>query len=93
MNYKPKPADLSAVRLPDEIGGLVESLARNVHEVWAQGRIDDGWKYGELRDDAKKTHPCIVPYEDLTEKERDFDRRTALSTIKFIMSLGYKISK
>jgi hypothetical protein len=64
-----------------------------VHEVWAQGRIDDGWKYGELRDDAKKTHPCIVPYEDLTEKERDFDRRTALSTIKFIMSLGYKISK
>ena len=50
-----------------------------------------GWKYGPVRDELKKEHPCLVPYEDLTEEEKDYDRATALSTIKYILANGYRI--
>ena len=53
----------------------------------------EGWTYGEERDDAKKHHPCLVPYEDLTETEKEYDRNTSQETLKLIMKLGFKIVK
>lgn len=90
-DYIPKPLDLSAVELPESLNDLVESLSKNVHEVWAAGRLADGWKYGPVRDDAKKEHPCLIPYEELSEEEKRYDRATALGTISFILYKGYKI--
>ena len=89
--YVPQPMDTSDVRLPDELDALVEQMAKNVHEVWAQSRIEQGWTYGEERDDALKHHPCLVPYEDLPEIEKAYDRDTALSTLKLISKLGFSI--
>lgn len=91
--YKPKPIDTSSVRLPDELLGLTEKIAENVHDIWAQGRIADGWTYGEKRDDSKKTTPCLVPYSELSESEKEYDRNTAIETLKLIVALGYKIDK
>lgn len=92
-DYIPNPLDLSAVEMPDGLNELVESLAKNVHEVWAAGRIADGWKYGPVRDELKKEHPCLIPYEKLSEEEKDYDRATALSTVRFIIDSGYTIIK
>ncbi len=91
--YKPNPIDTSNIALSEELTELTEQLAKNTHEVWAKGRINDGWTFGTARDDTKKETPCLVPYEELSEKEKDFDRNTAIETIKLILSLGYKISK
>ena len=91
--YIPKPIDTSDVVLEESIVALSEQLAKNTHEVWAEGRINDGWEYGEERDDAKKLHPCLVEYEKLSESEKDYDRRTATETLKLIIKLGYKIEK
>lgn len=91
--YVPQPMDTSDVQLPEELNELVEKMARNVHEVWAQSRIDQGWIYGQERSDALKTHPCLIPYEDLPEIEKAYDRDTALGTLKLICKLGFKISK
>lgn len=91
--YKPEPIDTSDVVLSEELTELKERLAKNVHEVWAEGRINDGWVYGEVRDDAKKTTPCLVPYEQLSEREKDFDRNTAYETLKLIKALGFDIVK
>lgn len=90
-NYTPQPLDTSDVRLPNELEELVEQMAKNVHEVWAQGRIEQGWTYGEERNDALKKHPCLVPYEDLPESEKEYDRNTAVSTLKLILKLGFTI--
>lgn len=90
-DYVPQPVDTSDVRLPEELDALVEQMAKNVHEVWAQSRIEQGWTYGEERDDALKHHPCLVPYEDLPEIEKAYDRDTALSTLKLISKLGFSI--
>lgn len=91
--YKPNPIDTSAVQLPDELLELTEKIAENVHENWSAGRIADGWTYGEKRDDRHKTTPCLVPYGKLPESEKEFDRVTALQTLKTIVALGYKIEK
>lgn len=91
--YMPQPIDTSSVVLNDEIAELIEKIAENVHDVWAAGRIAEGWIYGEERSDKKKTTPCLVPYEDLPESEKDYDRNTAMETVKTIIKLGYKISR
>lgn len=91
MNYEPKPLDTSDVVLPDELLELSELIAKNVHEVWAKARIEEGWKYGEERDGKKLTTPCLVPYEELPEEEKDYDRHTAFETLKAIYKLGFKI--
>lgn len=91
--YKPNPIDTSGVVLPEELIILTEKIAENVHENWSAGRILDGWRYGEKRDDVKKTTPCLVPYSALSEEEKAFDRNTALETLKLIVTLGYDISK
>ena len=91
--YTPNPIDTSAIELSEEIKELCELLAKNTHEVWSAGRIRDGWIYGETRDDAKKHHPCLIPYEELSETEKEYDRNTSTETLKLILKLGYKISK
>ena len=91
--YIPKPVDTSAVHLPDDLIALTEQIAENVHDIWAQGRIADGWTYGEKRDDENKKTPCLVPYSKLSESEKEYDRNTAIETIKLIVALGYKNEK
>jgi hypothetical protein len=91
MNYEPRPIRTNAIRLADELLSLVERLAENNHDVWACGRLDQGWRYGVERNDTLKTHPCLVSYEELPEREKEFDRATVIETLKAITALGYRI--
>ena len=90
-NYIPQPIDTSKIELPKELNGFVEVISKNVHEVWAQTRISQGWTYGTERNDELKQHPCLIPYEQLSEEEKEYDRNTAIGTLKLIMSMGFKI--
>jgi len=89
--YNPAPIDTSHVVLPDAVNELTELLARNAHEVWAQTRLAEGWRWGPERNDDRKEHPCLVPYEELPEGEKDFDRVIAMQTIKTIVALGFRL--
>ena len=93
LDYIPEPMDLSLVDLPESLIQLSERIAENVHEVWAKARIDEGWTYGEKRDDIHKKHPCLVPYNELPEEEKEYDRNTAMNTIKMVKKLGFRIEK
>ena len=93
LDYIPEPMDLSSVDLPESIIQLSERNDENVHEVWAKARIDEGWTYGEKRDDIHKKHPCLVPYDELPEEEKEYDRNTAMNTIKMVKKLGFRIEK
>lgn len=92
-DYTPQPIDTKDVVLPKELNLLAEEIAKNVHEVWAEGRMKDGWTYGKERDDVQKHHPCLVSYEELSENEKEYDRNTSQETLKLIMKLGFKITK
>lgn len=92
-NYTPQPIDTSDVELPKELETLVKQMSKNVHEVWAETRIKQGWTYGLERNDELKTHPCLIPYEELPEEEKEYDRNTSIGTLKLIMKLGFKITR
>ena len=91
--YRPAPVDTSNIILPLELEELTELLAKNVHEVWAQGRIAQGWTFATERNDTLKQTPCLVPYEDLSNEEKIFDQQTATQTIKTIIKFGFRISR
>ena len=93
LDYIPEPMDLSSVDLPESLIQLSERIAENVPEVWAKARMDEGWTYGEKRDDIHKKHPCLVPYDELPEEEKEYDRNTAMNTIKMVKKLGFRIEK
>lgn len=93
MNYTPAPIDTSRVILGQDLLALTELLARNAHEVWARQRLADGWRHGPRRDDAAREHPGLVPYDQLPEAEKEYDRHTAMETLKAITALGYRIEK
>ncbi|MCA9270532.1 MAG: hypothetical protein KDA41_18750 [Planctomycetales bacterium] len=91
--YRPSPIDTSNVALPPDVEELIERLAEHNHQIWALGRLADGWVFGTARDDANKNHPCLIPYEDLPESEKDYDRHTAAEVLKAIIALGYRLEK
>merc|ERR1712196_550812 len=89
--YDASPVDTERVVLPKEVEELTEVLAKNAHDEWASQRFSDGWIWGAKRDDELKHHPCLVPYEDLTETEREYDRITSMKTLKLLIGLGFSI--
>jgi RyR domain len=91
--YQPRPIPLDGVEVEDDLAQLVELLARNAHDVWAFQRLADGWTFGNERCDSRRTHPCLVEYDELPESEKAYDRNLALSTIRAIIALGYTVSK
>ena len=92
-DYRPRPIDTSDVSLPEDLIPLFEMMAQNTHEVWARGRMNEGWKWGPVRNDEKKENPCLVAYDELPESEKEYDRNTSLETLKLIIKLGYTIEK
>ncbi|OPY55902.1 MAG: RyR domain protein [Pelotomaculum sp. PtaU1.Bin035] len=93
MDYQPKPIDTSNIELSHGILELTELLAKNAHDIWALQRIAEGWQHGPERNDANKKHPCLVPYEELPDSEKEYDRIAAMLTLKAIIALGYRIEK
>lgn len=91
--YKPAPIDASNFQLSDDLDELIEAIAENNHDVWARQRMDEKWTYGEKRDDEHKRHPDLVPYSDLPESEKEYDRKAARGILELVQRLGYKIEK
>jgi tetratricopeptide (TPR) repeat protein len=89
--YNPEPIDTSNASLPPELVPLLERLAENAHDVWAEQRLRDGWTLGPVRNDAAKQHPSLVPYDELPESEKTYDRILASQTLRAILVLGYRI--
>jgi hypothetical protein len=89
--YEPRPIDTSAIELSDDLLGLTEKLAENAHDNWARRRMSEGWTWGPARDDPARRHPDLVPYRELSEAEKHYDRDTAMETLRAIIALGYRI--
>ena len=91
--YVPKPIDLSDVDLTEDLNELREAIAENAHEIWAENRQAEGWTYGPQRNDQLKQTPDMVPYSQLPESEKEYDREMAMKTIKLLKKLGYDLIK
>ncbi len=91
--YTPNTIETSHIRLTPSLEDLVERLAENNHDHWARKRIDEGWRYGAKRNDDAKEHPDLVPYDQLPESEKEYDKKTVIEVLKVIIALGYEVRK
>ena len=93
MKYQPRPINTAGIVVPPDLVALTERLAENAHDLWARQRVAEGWRYGPERNDRSKTNPCLVPYQNLPESEKNYDREAVGGTLKAVLALGYVISK
>ena len=91
--YEPRPIDTSRIELDEELQQLTERLAENAHDHWARRRMAEGWTFGRVRDDGARTHPNLVPYDQLTEAEKEYDRESAMQTLRAMIALGWRIER
>jgi len=91
LHDEPTSLSVSRVPLSRGISDLREVLARKVHENWARLRTAEGWRYGPKRHDGRKEHPGLVPFDELPESEKDYDRETAMESIRTLLELGYTL--
>ncbi|MEI7649352.1 MAG: RyR domain-containing protein [Methanomicrobiales archaeon] len=74
---------------PDE----TERLSSLEHERWMSEKLEGGWRYGEKRDDAQKIHPSLVPYENLSEPEKEKDRDTIRQIPEILSRIDFQVSR
>jgi len=98
MDYILNPIKTQQRMLPTDNTTLdflnnIEKIAKNVHNQWMSGRLSEGWKFGKKRSDEMKEHPSLIPYEELSEEEKEYDRQTAKTVINYLLNNGYDIIK
>lgn len=89
--YNPQPINVEDISLDANLEDLTEAIAENAHDIWARARMDEGWTYGPVRNDAKKQHPDLIPYAQLSDSEKEYDRLMAMNTLRLVRRLGYDI--
>lgn len=89
--YNPQPINVADIDLDGSLEELTEAIAENAHDIWARARMDEGWVYGPVRDDELKQHPDLVPYSQLPDSEKEYDRIMAMNTLRLVRCLGFDI--
>lgn len=72
---------------------LLETLAEAAHKVWMEGKVRDGWKYGPTTDKEKKVHSCLIPYDKLSDADKESDRDMVRGIPEILAAAGLKIVK
>lgn len=91
QTYRPDVLRYEKIVLPEDLTELCEKMAEYAHDMWATERQSEGWTYGKKRDDGKLQTPDMVPYAQLPDSERMYDRNLSMGTLKLLYALGYKI--
>ena len=89
--YNPQPINVEDIDLDTNLEELTEAIAENAHDIWARARMDEGWTYGPVRNDELKQHPDLIPYSQLPDSEKEYDRLMAMNTLRLVRRLGFNI--
>ncbi|MCM1152656.1 MAG: RyR domain-containing protein [Muribaculum sp.] len=90
--YNPQPINVEDIDLDANLEELTEAIAENAHDIWARARMDEGWTYGPVRNDELKHHPDLIPYAQLPDSEKEYDRIMAMNTLRLVRRLGFDIT-
>lgn len=78
------------IQIPNK---LIESLAKVEHNRWEAHMILSGWVYGKVRDDEKKIHTDLIPYEELSEGTKQYDRNTIMNIPTLLKDYNKEVVK
>lgn len=85
--YSPKPVDMTNLSLSKDMQALAERLAENAHDIWSKKLIDD------LKSKGGGSHPNLIPYDMMTDREKRKERLRSLDMVKFLQLQGYRVEK
>jgi class 3 adenylate cyclase/tetratricopeptide (TPR) repeat protein len=71
----------------------IEELAIREHDRWMNDRMRHGWVYSPRRDNARKHHPLLIPWDQLSETEKEKDRDTIRNLPRLIERAGFRVRK
>lgn len=77
----------------DDFSAIADKFAQKLHEDWLNERIEKGWRYGEQRNDADKTHPLVKSWNQLSENEKSINPKLVKEFVDILKSNGFKIIK
>lgn len=89
--YIPKPINVDDVLLSNDVAALTEYIAENAHEEWAKQRLKEGWTFAPKTNKKRKQSFDLVPYCELLDKEKEYDRKMAMNTLKVLYKFGINI--
>lgn len=64
------PEDQRASAIAGVANALAGRTAAQLHDDWCNAKIADGWTFGWTKDPVAKTHPCLIPYDQLSEQDK-----------------------
>jgi hypothetical protein len=71
------------IQLPSFVENIRDKLAENIHEMWAMGKIEAGWTFGERREDTMGLHPCLTQFQNLPQAEKRYNVQLAVQTLRY----------
>lgn len=80
---------LLQIQLPAYIENVRDKLAENLHEIWAASKIEQGWSYGEVRDDPRKKNPSINNFEKVPMTEKKYVITVSFETLRYMSKLVF----
>jgi hypothetical protein len=89
---KNRPGNRSLEEIRNVLEKNIELLAEAEHNGWMDHKLSHGWLYGSIRNDAKKIHPALKPYEQLSQKDKEKDRHAVQAFPSIVVLAGYKIA-
>lgn len=100
IGVKLRAVDCSAAPQPDWTEPLFEftpdevrRLERLNHEHWMAAREREGWRRGPVKDTTSRTHPCLVPYEQLPPEEQEKNRASVRQIPAALARVGFRVHR
>jgi hypothetical protein len=70
----------------------IERLAEEEHRGWMEERTAEGWRYGKVRNNGRKIHDRLIPYDKLDKTDKDKDRDSVRSMPSVLDTAGFRIA-
>lgn len=94
--YEPHPINLEDIEIGEDLLDLIEPIAENLHDVWAEDKLMQGIRYAPLDNNGHEKpghNHYLVPFSQMTEEEKQPDIKSARQTLKLLKRLGFSIAR
>lgn len=90
---KENKKQVKLLEFTEEDNKIIEKMAEMEHGRWNIDLIRQGWIYGKEKDEVKKTQPCLIPWKDLSDKVKQYDRNAVRAWPAIFAKAGIEIHR
>ncbi len=91
IGYEMRPLEPGKPPLKRFTESELLTMAKQEHERWMHEKIEEGWAYAPVRNDDKKLHDCLVPWDQLSEEVQGWDKEPCANIIPILGEMAYGV--